>query len=357
MGSKIFRKIAHSLIGMSIIIEIVVLTPTPLESPNAHIPEQSHFVLQEQQPILAPGIPYQELPEYSVEQFSYLSISQGEKQWRIQAKLAFLYRSQNLTHARDVIAYLYDKEEKETLVSGKEAKYFLNHKNLEVFGDILVVFPDGFQMKTEYLSYFPDQKRIEIPTKYLTQGKGRASKNELYFTSHGLRFDMDQNKIELLDQVLVSLEKKDPLVEHPGVPHWTKIQSDHCMIERNTHLARFSMRTSQRSQLVQITQPQLLTRCKRADLNYADFSTLLRYLTAYEDVWIQETQSQNQPLRYATGGRADFDTREDTITISEFPQAYQDQDTVTGDLILMHRTTGIIEIEHSNAFSTGSPKN
>jgi len=356
MDRKYLRNITHALLAISILLETIVFAPNPLESlSSSPTPEQSHFLLQEQQPMLAPGIPYQELPEYSIEKFSYLSISQGEKQWRIQAKLAFLYKSQNLTHAREVTVYLYDQEEKETIVSGKEAKYFFDHKNLEIFGEVFVVFPDGFQTKTQYLRYLPDQKRIEIPTTYLTQGKGHQSKNELQFTSYGLIYDMNQNTIELLQDVLLSLEQKDRTQqEHtPGVPHSTQIQSDHCIIDRNSHLARFSMHAPQRSQRVQIKQPKLFTKCRRADLNYGDFSKILRYLTAYEDVWIQETPSQSQSLRYATGGRADFDTHEDTITISEFPQAYQDQDTVTGDLILMHRATGIIEIQHSNAFSTG----
>jgi hypothetical protein len=76
-------------------------------------------------------------------------------------------------------------------------------------------------------------------------------------------------------------------------------------------------------------------------------------LTAYDDVLIKETGSTDHTLRYATGGQADFDTNRDVIVLSKFPQAYQDQDTVTGDIILMHRETDVIEIEHSNAFSGG----
>ena len=62
-------------------------------------------------------------------------------------------------------------------------------------------------------------------------------------------------------------------------------------------------------------------------------------------------------LRYATGGRADFDARSDIVRITEFPQAYQDNDTVTGDVIILHRDSDLVEVEHSNAFSEGTPTN
>jgi len=58
-------------------------------------------------------------------------------------------------------------------------------------------------------------------------------------------------------------------------------------------------------------------------------------------------------MKYATGGRADFDSHKNVIVLTEYPQVYQDEDTVTGDKILLHRDTDIIEVEHSNAFSQG----
>jgi hypothetical protein len=104
-------------------------------------------------------------------------------------------------------------------------------------------------------------------------------------------------------------------------------------------------------------------------MHYGDFSKLLQYMTAYEDVFIKELKapsdnkekkepaakpSEGPNLRYATSGRADFDTKSDVIRLTEFPQAYQDNDTVTGDIIIMHRDSDLVEVEHSNAFSEGN---
>ena len=81
-------------------------------------------------------------------------------------------------------------------------------------------------------------------------------------------------------------------------------------------------------------------------------------MIAFEDVLIKEISKNKGPenlLKYATGGRADFDSTHDVIKITEFPQCYQDNDTVTGDIIIMHRDTDLVEVEHSNAFSQGTP--
>jgi lipopolysaccharide export system protein LptA len=86
---------------------------------------------------------------------------------------------------------------------------------------------------------------------------------------------------------------------------------------------------------------------------------------AYEDVLIKQIEDEKKPkpkpspgsgpiLKYATAGQADFDSESNLIILTEFPQVYQDNDTVTGDIIKMHRDTDIVEVEHSNSFSEGS---
>jgi hypothetical protein len=159
--------------------------------------------------------------------------------------------------------------------------------------------------------------------------------------------------------------KKD---SNAGVPDRTVIDSDHCLIDREQRIAHFTMNPSRPldTRFVHINEPTLFARSRRADLNYGESSTTLQYLIAYEDVLVKEKtkkpekSEKNNPqpeqpvLRYATGGHADFDTRRDVIILTEFPQAYQGGDTVTGDRIVVHRDSDIVEVEHSNSFSQGS---
>jgi lipopolysaccharide transport protein LptA len=107
-----------------------------------------------------------------------------------------------------------------------------------------------------------------------------------------------------------------------------------------------------KEKFVHITQPRFKVRSRRVDLEYGSVIRELHLMTAFEDVFLQEV-GELKSLRYGTSGRADFDTKRNVIILKDFPQVYQDQDTVTGDVIIMHRDSDIVEVEQSNAFNDG----
>lgn len=357
------------ILGILIIAEIVALSPSSIEEskPLTSAVEPDRF-LQDDAATLAPGIPKNRLPEYSVEKFNYVSVQKKEKQWKIVADRAFLFNPERLVHSRVVQAHLYDSDNKVTLVTGKEAKYFMNQKDLEVYGNVKTTFPDGFILYSEYLRYKPDQHLIEIPVQYSVRGVGEEKDSQSFqFTSQGIHFVLGQPMITLEQSVVVTLERKASPVHSTvhSAPDQTTILSDHCVIHRDQQKALFTMNPTKPlpERFVHITQPTLFSRSRHADLYYGDFNQVLHYLTAFDDVLIKETKSgpvaakkeKDKALRYATSGRADFDNRKNLIVLTRFPQVYQNDDTVTGDIILMHRDTDIVEVEHSNAFSEGTP--
>ncbi len=361
------------LLGIAglIIMQIVALSPKNLEQNDDRkseaITESELLPNQDSESILATGIPKNKVPDYTVEGFDYVSTQSGHKQWKLIAKKAFLYQKERMVHARDVTAYLYDADDKITVVRGKEAKYFMNQKDLEVFGDVKTKFPDGFMTESEYLKYRPQTKKIDIPVAYHVKGFGdesdseNSSEQKMEFESNGLSFAMGDSQIVLPQAVVVTMYKGSPSSSSKGqatagVAEKTTIKSDHCIIYRNDQLAHFTMYEKRplKDRFVEITQPGMFAKSRRTDLRYGDLAQVLQYLTAYEDVYIREVpKSKDEASRYGTGGRADFDTRRNVIILKEFPQVYQDNDTVTGDIIVVHRDTDIVEVEHSNAYSEG----
>jgi LPS export ABC transporter protein LptC len=356
------RPILLLIVTVLIITKVVFLSPSPLEETKLNV--QSAMSVDElvldQGNTLIPDLPRNRVAEYSIEKFSYVAVQKGVKQWKINATHAFMYNPEKLVHARGVTAFLFDPQGKMTLVTGQEARYSLNEKNLEIYGNVKTIFPDGFELLSEYLHYAPLENHILIPKKYIARGQSKntqaAPTQSFSFTSRGLDYSMRRAQITLMEDVHAVFLKKAGTKkgEALGVPDQTTIESDCCQIDRNKNLAHFTMNQARplRERFVHIVQPTLFSKCRTADLNYGDFSQVLQYLTAHEDVLIKET-GKDEALRYATGGRADFDTRRDIIVLTEFPQAYQGQDTVTGDVILMHRDTDVIEIEQSNAYSSG----
>lgn len=383
----VLRPVLLGALGLFIMIQVLVFSPSTLEeetsAPEAVNPETLSL---EDQTIFVPEVPKQRVPEHTIEGFQYASIQNGEKLWKIEANKAFMYTQERLVHAQKISTEIFDPEGKITWVRGAEARYFLNKKDLEVFGEVKTVFPDGFEMLSDYLQYKPGEKKIFIPSQYRVEGQGREGDDKVFhFVSYGLDYDMANAKIVLSKNAVVTLLKHSktqqnlipgtppgtpnspnphPLTdEAPGVPESTRIESDQCFIDRKEQLAYFTMfpSTPLKSRFIKITQPDLIVKARKATLNYGNFNKVLQYLVAQEDVVIKEIIKeadldlhQKKPLRYATGGRAIFDTHRDYILLDILPQAYQDGDTVTGDSIIMHRDSDIIEVEHSNAFSQGS---
>jgi LPS export ABC transporter protein LptC len=351
-------------IAALILVQVVALTPTTVEQPGDNsTPIAPELLVPPTEPTLANGVPVDQVPDYSVDGFNYVSTHGGVKEWNILANRAFLYNHNRLVHARTVRALLYDPDGKITVVTGQEAKYLMNGRDLEVYGNVVTTFPDGFELHSEYLHYRPNERIVDIPTTQDVRGHGKQEGGKIFdFKSRGLTYAMGKSEIVLESNVEVVMDKKIPEAQddpkHVGSK--TVIHSDHCVIDRVKQLAHFTMFPSRPldTRFVIITQPTLYSKGRSADLNYGDFTEMLHYIVLYDDVvLIEKSADETEPdtdMRYGTGGRADFDAKSDIVVLSQFPQVYQGKDTVTGDTILLHRDTDIVEVEHSNAFSGGS---
>lgn len=321
---------------------------------------------------LAPGIPRDRIPDYTLNGFEFVSTDHNQKQWKLLAKKALMYNAEGIVHTIDVTAYLYDAQGATTVVTGLEGKYFMSQRGLEVFGQVHTVFPDGFEVNSEYLRYRPETKRIDIPESLPVAGHGRDSsgEREISFTSLGLDYAMRLKEMVLPKNAVVvvaNLINGEPATEKTALKDsdHTQVESDRAVIYREKQIAKFTMSPARplKSRFVQITQPTLLAQSRRAEMLFGPGAKSLDYLTLFDDAFIRELPKTPRPgqavptdpipVRYGTGGRADFDATRDVIVLRDFPQVYQDQDTVTGEVIVVHRDSDIVEVEHSNAFSEG----
>ncbi len=341
------------IVGL-IFTQIVILSPSSLEeNDNNPFPvEQSALIEEhsnENKTILADGIPKNKIPDYTIERFSYISTKETEKLWKLTAQKAAMYDDEKLVHARNTKAFLFNPEGTATEVTGREAKYFTDStRNLEVFGEVHAVFPDGFKIESEYMLYRPNERVLEIPERYLAHGHGpiigeKTNKPKtLSFTSYGLINWISKAEISLLKDVQLSTSM-------------TTIRSDRCIVFRKNKTAQFTMNPKRPvdSRFITINETDMFAKGRQAELNYDSNDQQVKYLVLHQDVLIKQTTAKNT-LKYATGGKADFDSNLNLIILSDFPQVYQDSDTVTGDVIKLHRDSDIVEVEHSNAFSKGN---
>lgn len=362
---------------MLIFFQIIAFSPKRLEEEGA--PEE--ITTEALKPayedsFVSVTIPADRVPEYTVEGFQSVSTQSGVKQWRIQADRAFFYQEDGIIHARVVHSEVYDADGKITVITSKEAKFFMTSKDLELFGDVKTVFPTGLETLSPYMLYQASSRNVRVPVAYPVEGKsinadpgtkGFSNKSETFdFRSKGLHYLGAANRVDLLSDVVVHVIKKNP----GRNPEVTTIESDHAAIDRKKNVIVFTMLEARPDALrfVRITQPGMTSRSRRAEFRINANPEKVRTIRALDDVKIQEKprftaddrsnprrSARSEKPRYATAGIAEFDSERNTIILRDYPQVYQDRDTITGETILVHRDSDLVEVNESNAFSEGTP--
>jgi hypothetical protein len=176
-----------------------------------------------------------------------------------------------------------------------------------------------------------------------------------------------EDRVELLSDVDVRVVKPDP----KKATEVTTIDSDRATIDRKKDIIRFSMLEARPADLrfVKITQPGMTSRSRRAEFRINANPRKLRSVRALDDVKIEERpkiaddasvaerrRAKGMKPRYATAGIAEFDSQKNLIILRDYPQVYQDRDTLTGETIIVHRDSDLVEVDQSNAFSEGDPE-
>lgn len=373
--AKRFRFWLAAGVGSVIFLQIVAFSPRRLEEEGA----PSAIKAESLRPnyadsFVSPTIPADRVPEYTVEGFQQVSTQSGTKQWLLQADRAFFYQADGIVHARDVHADVYDVQGRVTVITSKEAKYFMQSKNLELFGDVKTVFPSGLETISPYMLYQAATREVTVPMAYPVEGRslpvaGAKPSAERYdFRSKGLHYFGAEDRVELLSDVGVRVLKEDP---KKGT-EITTIDSDRATIDRKKQVIRFTMLEARPSELrfVKIGQPGMTSRSRRAEFRMAaDPKRKLRTVKALDDVKIEEhpkvsddasvaerKRARATKTRYATAGIAEFDSDKNLIVLRDYPQVYQDRDTITGETIVVHRDSDLVEVDQSNAFSEGDPE-
>jgi hypothetical protein len=351
--------------------QIVAFTPKKLEEEGA--PEAiTHEALKphEVDSFVAPTIPANQVPEYTFDGFQYVSIQSGVKQWRIQAERAYLYQTEGIVHAREVTSEIYDVDGQITHVVSREAKYFMQTRDLELFGDVTTTFPTGLETKSPYMLYEAKTRDITVPIAYPVEGrsvpptdpklvKDKPATERLEFRSKGMRYSGATDVAYLISDVHVRI-----MNEKPQGTEVTTIDSDRAEIDRRKNIGKFSMLEARPSdqRFVKIAQPGMTSHSRRAEFRINADPKRLRTMRAIDDVKIEEkptapsdyaTNARRRPqiTRYATAGIAEFDTEKNLIVLRDYPQVYQDRDTITGETIIVHRDSDLVEVDQSNAFS------
>ena len=319
----------------------VLLSPSSLEDDFGGMrviePKDLLAFLKNEPFAIAPEVPLDTPPAYSLRD-SIMFSSQGEKpNVKMTSRKSNLYQKEQLVHSRDVIVEFPDHTE----IEAKEAIFFLKEDKVHFYGHVHTTFPNGAELISEFAEAFlKPVTRIVIPTTELVFGSKKDPNSSVNFTAQGLEYtDSSPKNLNLLQDVKVQIIG-DKI---------THIDSDQAVYTYEEGHLHFSMNDRQplSAQFVKVHQKDLDLKSRTLEVDTTTRQKL-QTITALTDVWMKDS---HDPEKVSTGtsGQAIYDDQKNEVTLTDFPQVYQDNDTITGDVIIFHRNTDLIEVKQSNA--------
>jgi LPS export ABC transporter protein LptC len=360
-----FRATSHRLllaaVGLLIFGQIVALWPssTPRETPDVNAPESPGERMTRFQGFQPPtGMS----PDYSIRNFRYVSVSGGKKQWQLAATEAQIFSSKQTVLTTDVQAELFSGDRSQTpsvRVTGKEARYSTGTRILEVGGTVVAHFPDGSEIHSEYLKFDPTRRIVVIPMEFAVFGRGPSrDRTQIEFRSLGLDGALDNGRFTLPRKVEIRVLPSSPSSgQSPAIFHAARAE-----LFRNEGLAQlYSGPIGSNEEYVRLEHPgptDLFARSRSMEVHSSSQDKQKKpSFTALDDVrieeWNRDLPRTGKPYRYSTSGRAEFHPDESEFILTEYPQVYQGEDTMTGDLVRVDRKNDRVEVENTNAISKG----
>ena len=323
-------------VAMFLVAYFALLSPSSLEEDFSgvrvvHPKDLLNFLKNESEPILAKGVPTEITPAYSLRNFDFFATTENHPQLKFTAKKSNFYQKEELIHARDSIVTFPDN----TVVTSRESLFLTLKNEIEFFGNVVITFDNGLVVRTNYMKAITRPVLdILIPMSEAVSGEKIDKTGSVAFKSFGLTYYNDEPKIvKLTSQSLVKITG-DRL---------TQIQSDQAKMIFMKNKIYFNMDEKRAfdRQFVQVHQQnmEMKSRVIEVDLNHSKVETI----SALTDVSIKDRTF------FSTSGKAIFIEKQNQIQLSDFPQVYQDNDTITGDLIIYNRTEDTIEVKESNA--------
>ncbi len=323
------------------VAHFLLLSPSNLEEDFNGVrvvnPKDLLNFLQNESTTIAKPVPNTVAPSYSLRDLVFYNSIGAQSQWKLTARKANVYQVANLLHARDLILELQDG----TQIHSKEGLVYINQNIIEFFGDVRVFFTNGTITYSEYLRAVTQPiLNITIPLTEPVRGEKNNPDSRVEFTAKGFSYlDTNQKELKLLSNVIFNIYNDERTI----------VYSDRAIYNQLNNRAFFEMNDHQplEKQFAEVKQPDLYLKARNLVIELGDEKQLQR-IFANKDVYFKDTQDPEH-ISTGTSGRATYQEGKNVIYLEDFPQVYQDGDTITGEVIVYNRKTDMIEVKQSNA--------
>jgi len=137
-----------------------------------------------------------------LEKVRFVEDKHGQKTWELEAKSVQQYQEQNSMVLQDVKVTFYAKEGRTLFLTGKQGKVYQDSKNVELVGDVVLTSNDGYQLKTQSVSYRHAEKILSTSDDVEIEGE------QLQLRGKGMLVNVETKTFKILSQVKTQLRGK-----------------------------------------------------------------------------------------------------------------------------------------------------
>ena len=140
--------------------------------------------------------------EMRLQKIRFVEDKHGQKSWELEAQSVQKYQEQNMLVLQDVKLTFYAKEGRTFFLTGKQGKVYQDSKNVDLEGDVVLTSSDGYQLKTNSLSYRNLENIVSTPDPVEIEGE------QLRMTGKGMSVNVGAKTFKIHSQVKTHLRGK-----------------------------------------------------------------------------------------------------------------------------------------------------
>jgi LPS export ABC transporter protein LptC len=135
-----------------------------------------------------------------LDKVQYTEAKDGKIEWRLEADSASYLRKENITVFKNVKVEFYSRNGRVYTMTGAEGRFDGGSRDIEMFGNVLVVSDDGYRLKTNSLKYNASEREIS------TKDNISLASSNMNINGIGLIIYIDKDSLSVLDDVRTVLK-------------------------------------------------------------------------------------------------------------------------------------------------------
>lgn len=153
---------------------------------------------------------YKSQADAELKDVCYTEVKNGVKEWALNADSASYYENKDTLLLNCLHMVFYGKDDKQVTVIGKRGKLNTNTKDVEIYGEVVVIPDDSYRLKTNSLRYSSGNRSLSTKDMVWIVGQ------DIVMEGEGLEFHVDTKRVAVLKDVRTVVRGYKPLIRGGG---------------------------------------------------------------------------------------------------------------------------------------------